>query len=92
LGISGVCKADPKNCKKLQKIAKTQGKANPKFLPSETAHSFGRGTEGENTAEAAGAGVVRLDGFCLDRRRRCLLRDDSDDLASLRGLTRSPLR
>jgi hypothetical protein len=88
LGIGGVCKADLKNCKKLQN---PREKLTRSFYPSETAHSFGRGTEGENTAEAAGAGVVRLDGFCLDRRRHCLLRDNSDDAASLRGLTRSPL-
>jgi len=58
--MSGVCKADPKICKKLQNPRERLTRS---FLPSETAHSFGRGTEGENTAEVAGAGVVRLDGF-----------------------------
>jgi hypothetical protein len=46
--------------KKLQKIAKPRERPN-----LEIADPFGRVTEGENMAEAASAGVVRLSGSYL---------------------------
>ena len=40
---------------------------------------MGRGAEGENMEEAAGAGVVRFGGFRLHRCRSCLLSDKPDE-------------